>query len=143
MKTRAIALLTLVGWTAHAAAPPTRYVVSTDTVRDTRANITWQRVASPSTYTFAAAQTYCAGLTLGGFSTGWRVPTIKELQTLVDVRSLNPAIDGTAFTSTASAVFWSSSPATFNATDAWGVSFAFGVTTSSAMTSSSRVRCVR
>ena len=62
-----------------------RYDLSvTGTARDVKTGLTWQRVA-PTTgrRKLADAKTYCAtGTGLSG--TGWRLPTVKELLTLVD-----------------------------------------------------------
>ena len=69
---------------AHAAAPAGHYVVSgAGTVLDTKSKLTWQQAGSLGT--FAEAKAYCAqlGSTLGG--AGWRLPTFKELLTLLDL----------------------------------------------------------
>ena len=62
----------------RADAPAGRFAKSTGIVTDTKTGLTWQQPASSATYTSDAAYTYCAGL-----GTGWRVPTAKELLTLV------------------------------------------------------------
>ena len=96
---------------AQAAAPAGRYTIGTDTVLDTATALVWQRAPAPATYAWAAAGTYCQGLTLGGFAAGsWRLPAKLELETLVDDSVYNPAIDTTAFPNTAAPIFWSSSP---------------------------------
>jgi hypothetical protein len=80
---------------ADASAPAGRYVVTNGgtgngTVYDTKTKLTWQQTVSSTTYTWADAKTYCAGVgtSLGG--TGWRLPTLKELQTIVDYSQSNP-----------------------------------------------------
>lgn len=65
------------------SAPPSRYAIDVDTVLDTITGLTWQRVAPDPKY-IDHAQAYCGDLQLGG-STDWRLPTIRELQTLVSV----------------------------------------------------------
>ena len=68
---------------AHAAAPPGHFADLGDgTVRDNVTALVWQKAFAPSAMTQGAALTYCAGLALPGG--GWRLPTVTDLQTLVD-----------------------------------------------------------
>ena len=64
---------------ARADAPAGRYVVSNGTVTDNKTKLVWQQSISGSAYTRAEALAYCP--TLGS---GWRLPTAKELITLID-----------------------------------------------------------
>jgi len=122
----------------HAATPADRYQenAANDTVTDTRTGITWQRTVSPGSYTWPAANAYCAGL-----GTGWRVPTLKELLTLVDPARHDPAI-APVFRDTPPMIFWT---ATRNVHDKalWCVSFSLGYTSTYSDTNTLRVRCVR
>jgi hypothetical protein len=127
--------------TVWAGAPPGRYTVSADTVLDTVTTLTWQRSAPITTYTWANAGAYCSSLSLSG--TGWRLPTVKELQSLVDISVYAPAIDTVAFPGTPSNYFWSSSPVAGPGGSAWVVPFASGGTDFNAMTYANQVRCVR
>src|SRR5262249_9568805 len=71
------------GSTAGAATPISRYSFpATGVVLDNKTTLTWQQTPPMSTFTLSGALSYCAGLNLGG--TGWRLPTAKELLTLVD-----------------------------------------------------------
>jgi hypothetical protein len=134
-----------------AAAPDGHYVVTdgsetgTGTVYDTRSKLTWQKTVSSTVYTWADAKTYCAGLgtSLGG--TGWRLPTLKELYSIVDLsRSVAPYIDPNAFPSTPSTAFWSASPVACPRSNAWRVNFRNGNTDlDSYMFDTGNVRCVR
>jgi hypothetical protein len=131
---------------ARAAAPAGHYTFpATGTVFDTKTKLTWQRTAPATTYAWAAAKTYCAGLgaTLGG--TGWRLPTIKELQTIVDETQTAPPIDSTAFPATPTNYFWSSTQ-TSDSSGAWIVDFGTssnaGATTSDNVSTAYNVRCV-
>jgi Protein of unknown function (DUF1566) len=131
-----------------ASAPPGRYLIANGTVVDTKTMLTWQQAAATATYNWANATSYCANLMLNGVS-GWRLPTVKELSTLVDATQLEP-IDLTAFPGT-SGVFWSSTPyANFSPPpSAWTVDFSTpfsttaGDTTNAGVTSGARVRCVK
>ena len=52
------------------------------TVTDNRTGLIWQQ-GEPGAMTWNSALTYCEGLSLAG-STDWRLPNIKELESLVD-----------------------------------------------------------
>lgn len=55
--------------------------------------------------------------------TDWRIPNRRELESLIDLGNCNPAIDATAFPSTASSHHWSSSTSPCNSASAWYVYF--------------------
>jgi formylglycine-generating enzyme required for sulfatase activity len=126
---------------ADANAPAGRYTTASGTVYDTKTKLTWQQEVPSGTYSWADARTYCAGLNLNG--TGWRLPTCKELQTIVDDSQANPSIDTTAFPSTPASWFWSSSPLAGSSSAAWGVDFYFGDTGEFDVSNIFNVRCVR
>jgi hypothetical protein len=91
---------------------------------------------------WADAKTYCANLTLGG-SSEWRLPTRIELESIVDYSKFNPALNTTAFPSTPSEFFWSSSPGADRTSNAWVVHFNDGSSGSYDTPFTNRVRCVR
>jgi Protein of unknown function (DUF1566). len=123
-------------------------------VQDTLTQLVWQQDGSATragcngtgnlTCTWAEAQAYCAALSLGGLS-GWRLPTYKELSSIVDfaVAYPGPTINQAAFPSTPSEGFWTSSPYAHRSGNAWGVSFNFGIADWSLVSLNKRVRCVR
>jgi Protein of unknown function (DUF1566) len=137
---------------AGANAPAGQYVVTAGgtgngTVYDTKSKLTWQQTVSSTTYyTWADAKTYCAGVgaSLGG--TGWRLPTLKELQSLVDYsQSTAPMIDPNAFPSTPASSFWSASRLAGSPSNAWSVNFSGGGSGygDAGCGYCDRVRCVR
>jgi hypothetical protein len=130
-------------WAAGADAPAGRYTVTSGAVYDSKTKLTWQQTVPATTYSWAAAKTYCAdvGATLGG--TGWRLPTRNELLTIVDYSRQNPSIDPTAFPSTPSNTYWTSSPLAGSSTNAWYVNFTYGPSNYYGISSSLNVRCVR
>jgi hypothetical protein len=71
------------------------------TVYDPKTRLTWQRAFVNKVH-LAGAQTGCALLTLENprSTSGWRMPTAEELETLVDASQGTPAIDHTAFPDT-------------------------------------------
>lgn len=119
-----------------------RYTISTDltTVTDNDTQLTWQRQADGVDRSWSQATSYCQGLTLPG--AGWRLPTVFELQTIVDLSKANPAIDQTAFPDTPSTSFWSSLY-TRDPSIAWYVHFLDGHVYYEVVGSAFRVRCVR
>ena len=108
-----------------------------DTVTDNRTGLTWERGFVPM-MTFADGQTYCAGL--GG---GFRLPTEKELLTLVDPVRFSPAIDQTTFPGTPSDWFWSSTGIQPAGTSNYIVNFNEGRTGTTGLTGAYNVRCVK
>jgi len=125
-----------------AAAPAGRYTASGGVVKDNKTGLYWQQTAAPMTYTLASAMTYCSGNAAALPGTGWRLPAVKELATLIDdsVASPGPTIDASAFPATPASVFWSSTPAT-PPPFTWGVNFLSGEV--SAVDGMLNVRCVR
>lgn len=58
-----------------------------------------------------------------GFATGWRVPTRRELLSIVHYGATSPAIDGNYFPATQSNAYWSSDSCAGFLADAWVVFF--------------------
>ena len=125
-----------------AVAPIGRYTIDHGAVTDVKTKLTWQQATSSTTYTQADAASACATLSLNGG--GWRLPTVKELVTLVDVSvASGPTIDSTAFPDTPSGPFWSSTSSAEAAGVAWAVYFSGGNAYSDEVSNSDYVRCVR
>ena len=128
---------------ARADAPLGRYALADgeDAVFDSKTGLTWQRAVPSTAYSQNAALAYCA-VDTGLSGVGWRLPSVKELQTIVDESRWSPAIDTTAFPSSPAQPFWTSS-ALANTTNAWGVHFESGNTFSADASLGYLVRCVR
>src|SRR2546422_751393 len=86
-------------------------------VSDSATHLSWQQNSAGMVYNWDDAARYCATLDLHG--TGWRLPTVKELQTLVDETRAMPATDDVSFPNTASEYYWSSSQVVTFANEAW------------------------
>ena len=133
------ALLTLCAGSAAADAPPGRFSVTAN-VYDTKTKLTWQHPLDANSLPLADAASYCAGLPGGA----WRLPSVKELQTIVDDSRVNPAIDPAVFPDTPAAVFWASDPVVgSDPPRAWWVNFNYGNSGNNAVTTPARFRCVR
>ena len=114
-------------------------------VVDLNTGLMWQQTIPTTTRNWSAAGSYCSGLTYAGYD-DWRLPTPKELLTIVDNSRYNPAIDTTYFPNTPSNYFWSSSTFVFltdYADYAWDVGFSYGNVRNDDKSNTFYVRCVR
>jgi len=136
-----LAALALFALPGRADAPAGRFVAANGAVTDTMTLLVWQQVDDNMNRTWASARTYCTDLTLGGSSV-WRLPTVKELQTLVDHERTDPSIDP-EFTDTDQGFYWSTTPLAGSASGAWFVYFGDGYAGDSDVSNTYRVRCVR
>ncbi|MEJ2790125.1 MULTISPECIES: DUF1566 domain-containing protein [unclassified Pseudoxanthomonas] len=59
-------------------------------------------------------------------ATDWDLPTIDELQLLIDRDRYDPAIDTAFFRDIQSDWYWSKTPAAWSSASAWGVDFVSG-----------------
>jgi hypothetical protein len=122
----------------NANAPAGRFEVGSNTVFDNVTRLTWQRAPSGSTYTWTGARDYCLLLSGGN----WRLPTCSELETLVDVSRLSPAIDTDAFPNTSTGDFWTSTPYAPDASKVWAVGFDDGGSYFDGVSRMNHARCV-
>ena len=84
----------------------------------------WQQGRDGTTRWYDA-MSYCSGLSLASYR-DWRLPTVDELKTLVDISwGYNPTINRTFFPKTVPFFYWSSTTVTVAGytDDAWGVDF--------------------
>lgn len=123
-----------------ADAPDNRYSLQADgTALDKKTGLTWMRCAlgqtwngstctgTPKGYLWKNALQTAEETVFAG-QIDWRLPNIKELQSLVEHRCSGAAINKTAFPNT-SELYWSSTPLPGNERDfalAWAVSFVYG-----------------
>ncbi|MCE2572838.1 DUF1566 domain-containing protein [Motilimonas eburnea] len=73
----------------------------------------------------------------------WRVPTIKELSSLIEYACYKPAINISSFPNTSQDIFWSSSAEQNSGSHAWGLNFSNGFTEFTPRYHYGRVRLVR
>jgi len=85
----------------------------------------WQKTTAPGTYTWETALVYCENLNLANH-TDWRLPTAKELASLVDTSRNSPAINTTYLPDTRSSDYWSSTTYAGSSYYAWYLNFGDG-----------------
>jgi hypothetical protein len=127
------------------------------TVSDVTTNLMWQQCSSglsgagctagsAATYVWDGASgaiAYCEALSLGGY-TDWRLPKVKELQSIVDATIASGAtINTAAFPNTQTSRYWSSTTFSPSTTNALLVNFSDGSTSNDFKTNGYVVRCVR
>jgi hypothetical protein len=113
--------------------------VTGDVVADNWTGLSWERMTPTNQMNLADADSYCAGL-----GSGFRLPTLKELLTLVDPTAYSPSIDTMTFPATPTdQYYWSSTLNEPNNGYGFGVRFDYGETSSSLNgVSGYYVRCV-
>jgi hypothetical protein len=102
----------------------------------------WQQAEAPDTMTWEEALQYSKNLALAGHH-DWRLPTIKELQSLNDSSAVGPSLDRVAFPQASPSEFWSATTMVNRADRAWTVDFRFGIVSYKDKTQKLRVRVVR
>ncbi len=107
-------------------------------------NLEWQDNSEAKTtkLNWQDAKVYCSELSLADYD-NWRLPNIKELQSIADVSRFNPAIKKGFKHVTTSDLYWSSSVYVSNSKDAWIVGFKNGYTGRYGKANEHYVRCVR
>ena len=127
------------------------------TITDTKTGLIWKRClegqsgsdcASGSAEAFTWQQALQRAQTVnssGGFAgfSDWRLPTIKELSSLVEHQCVDPAINLTRFPNASNHWLWSSSAVAGISNYARLVSFSYGRTDWDSKSVSSRLRLVR
>lgn len=112
------------------------------TITDNLTQLVWQKVPNPNLFTWENALIYAEGLNLATAS-DWRLPNIKELQSLNDETVSNPSANTTFFPAIGVHNYWSSTSLPNQTTKAWYWSTIFGVTTYDTKTNTNFVICVR
>ncbi|MDD2893090.1 MAG: DUF1566 domain-containing protein [Halothiobacillaceae bacterium] len=130
--------------------PDSRYTYNAagDEVTDSVTSLTWKRCAegmnwsgdtctgTPNEYTWEAAVSHAAT------QTGWRLPSIKELKSLIELACYGMGINQTAFPETPHLV-WSASTVAAGTELVWFVNFGLGDDDYGKKGTSASVRLVR
>jgi len=152
-----VAAQTCVG-TITASTPTADFVDNGNgTVTHTKTGLMWKQCSeglsgagcaagTATTYTWQGALQAAQALNAGGGFVGftdWRVPNIKELNSIVENQCINPAVNATIFPATVSNSYWSASPYAGFATYEWNVCFDVGCNGVNIKTFTLYVRLVR
>jgi len=111
------------------------------TVTDDNTGLVWQE-GEGGQKTWEDAISYCEDLSLAGY-TDWRLPNIKELESITEDTLYNPAIDTNFFPDANASYYWSSTTSANSSSGAWRVAFSNGLVCNDHKTNNSYVRCVR
>jgi len=114
---------------------------SDGTVTDNNTGLTWQQ-GEGGLKTWEDAISYCEGLSLAGY-TDWRLPNIKEIESITDYTLYNPVIDTNFFPDVETLWYWSSTIDAGLSSAAWYVYFNNGYVYNNLKTNNYYVRCVR
>jgi hypothetical protein len=112
-------------------------------VTNIKTGLVWQDDASVKSVkkTWSGAKRYCKNLNFAGYS-DWFLPTISQLESLVDTKRYNPAIQK-GFKNNISSFYWSSSPDISGSIYAWNMNFKYGGSYYGNKTRNYYVRCAR
>ena len=112
------------------------------TITDNVTNLVWQKIHSTDSLNWEQSLTYADTATIGGY-TDWRLPNIKELQSINDENLINPSVNSSFFSNVGVNKFWSSTSLPNQTAKAWYLSTQFGITTYDAKTVKHYIYCVR
>jgi hypothetical protein len=128
-------------WPVPPEEPQDYSISDAGTVTDNVTGLTWQREATDQTFSWDEARSHCANLVLGEV-TGWTLPTLIELLSIVDLRQFAPSINTSVFPGTPNENFWSSTPFAWAPNLSWSISFDVGNSLNRARQNAGRARCV-
>ncbi|HRF57508.1 MAG TPA: DUF1566 domain-containing protein [Campylobacterales bacterium] len=110
--------------------------------RDPATNMEWEAKTAlnyKALYSYQEASEYCSKLIICGRK--WRIPTLSELQTLLDTSRI-PNINTRLFPYTVADLYWSSTYSKDNSLFSYGLSFGSGIATIDHEGGSFYVRCI-
>ena len=93
------------------------------TIKDTLTGLMWDKDGSDNSMSQSRAEEYCKKSEVGGHK-DWRLPTREELESILDLTKVYPAID--PIFNCKSAWYWTSTPYAGNSGSAWFVGFSTG-----------------
>ncbi len=112
------------------------------TITDNLTQLIWQKVPNTNILTWENAIAYSENLSLAN-ATDWRLPNVKELQSLNDETKSNPSVNTTFFATIGSKNYWSSTSLPNQISESWYWNTQFGITTYGLKTATNYVICVK
>jgi len=111
-----------------------RFIDNNDgTISDKQFNVIWVKdptvlgAVFQKTMTFEEAKEACEKLSYAGYNSGWRLPTIEELRSIIDYSRSDPAWDTDVFAGKHNDWYWTSTPCAWDSDAAWCVGSVNGV----------------
>ena len=112
------------------------------TITDNLTQLIWQKVPNTSALTWENALAYAENISLAS-ATDWRLPNIKELQSLNDESVANPSVNAAFLSAIGVHNYWSATSLPNQTTKAWYWNTQFGITTYDTKTNTNYVICVK
>ena len=121
----------------------TSSLLAKDVIYDTTTKLLWQDAKDnvDLSITFFEADKYCHKLIIGEYK-DFRLPTLNELQSIVDYNKYKPAIIN-GFTYAANETYWSTTPFIEDTSEVWTIHFKKGARSVKGRHYSRYVRCVQ
>ncbi len=122
---------------------PNHFTDNSDgTVTDNLTGLIWQKSPFADTLTWEESLNYADTLSLNGL-TDWRLPNIKELQSINDESRINPSLNTAYFNTGNAKKYWSSTTLPNQTSKAWYLFTQFGITTYDTKTAKHYIICLR
>jgi hypothetical protein len=112
------------------------------TITDNLTGLIWQKIHPASLMTWEEALVYAYELSLAGHG-DWRIPNVKELQSLNITSIFKPSFDKNYFTNVLSGNYWSSTTLVNSTTKAWDINVDYGIVSYNEKAVKEFVLCVR
>ncbi len=118
------------------------------TVTDKEQKVTWVKDPTAlkgfeNTMTWEEAKDKCENLSFAGYNSGWRMPTVEELRSIVDYTRHDPAWNTDVFAGKHNDWYWTKTECARNKDAAWCVGSRNGVVGSYCLSYRNYVRPVR
>lgn len=150
--------------TARYVFPTAKTIVDSEVLKDLVTGLVWARCevggvwdpifqncakdgSQPTPMNWPNALAYVKaleGTSVNGYTTGWRLPNIKELASLIEHDCIRPALNGEVFKDALGNKVWTNSPTGITtASKVWAIDFELGTSGVFANSESHYIRLVR